>query len=548
MTSSIRAYQLPIAESWSPADQFLVQQEGSVRRMVGSLLNQLTDYQYGSELIANADFSNGTNDWIATRASLSVVDGVLVITDSTGDYNYPGTRQVVSVTPGSHYEVRATLIPISMTGEIFVEIRMGSDNNGPTYAETSDTVNPLDVCFTITPTASTMNVLLGAADSTACVFGVRNVSIREITNLPQHLRPIPINKPALSGLSKPSQGEWVSFTEVPDAEILRLANIKTGYSNTAQFNADETKVLLNGDGYPYSVYNVPAGTLFRGSIAGGNIAYHTLSYWDSIDPDIIWGQGDALSSICKYNVVADTVQTIPIAGSFDSVLLGKYEGSMSNDGRWLAIVCNKTGQDPQIAVFDTSNNSVAGSISIDYSFDNCRMSASGKYLLVMSTQGGDQGTKVYDRATLSFLRKIGRVTHSDVGYRSDGTEVLLEQDGDRNLVSIDLRDGSSRVEVRRNAMTWSNHVSTRNILRKGYGYISMFYNEDDERTLYNEIFAVKLDGRQLIERYGQAMFPATDGYDYEAHACASPTGKYVVFNSGWGSTSPIDSYLLRLSS
>jgi Tol biopolymer transport system component len=66
-------------------------------------------------------------------------------------------------------------------------------------------------------------------------------------------------------------------------------------------------------------------------------------------------------------------------------------------------------------------------------------------------------------------------------------------------------------------------------------------------ALSGEIYAIRLDGSQMVERYGRHHTNNTD-YDAAAFASPSPDGKRIMFRSNWGSKSgrPVGAYVIDI--
>ena len=86
-------------------------------------------------------------------------------------------------------------------------------------------------------------------------------------------------------------------------------------------------------------------------------------------------------------------------------------------------------------------------------------------------------------------------------------------------------------------------VEDRNTKRPGWGVVGT--NNSTSFVLSGEIYALKMDGSQAIERYAHHRSVQTD---YEAAPFASPSwdGKRIIFRSNWGNTSgrPVGAYVI----
>ena len=66
-----------------------------------------------------------------------------------------------------------------------------------------------------------------------------------------------------------------------------------------------------------------------------------------------------------------------------------------------------------------------------------------------------------------------------------------------------------------------------------------------ESLLSGEIYAIRLDGSQTVERHGRHRTNDSD-YDAAPFASPSPDGKRIMFRSNWGNASvrPVGAYVI----
>lgn len=370
--------------------------------------------------------------------------------------------------------------------------------------------------------------------------------------------PTDTSPPPLSQ-TKPTKGVPVPFGDY-ETVIVRLTDDGKlhGYSTQPAFNADQTKVFLTG--YPYRIVDL-LGNQVGDLITGGDIDYMQLAFWDPVNPNLLWGSHDSGSSVCCFDISAseDAFTSWLLPGGYDETIIGGGEGCISNDGRYIPLISTKGGN-AYVTVWDALEEEVEGTLTLtgwDFrdDIDNVLISQSGQYLIVASQRSGARGHRIYDRATLAYLRSYygggsldasnGIAGHADVGYRSGGGECLFTQNDNGDIVTVLLSDASERVEIESWMLAYNMHFSCRNIKRPGYGYVSMHSDSDQSHEeLYRQVFAIKLDGNGQIEIFGEAMFnESADSYDWQAHACASPYGDIVVMGSVWQGSSP-DTYIM----
>lgn len=346
--------------------------------------------------------------------------------------------------------------------------------------------------------------------------------------------------------SQPALATPVQFGSL-DTVVVRVTNDSEAhrYATLQAFNADQTKLLL---------YSSILDTSDWSALQSGIDKNMVLQFWDPVDANAIWGHQDWSNQIGRWDITGSPVDFFPIpppsGSAYTSVVIGENEGSISNDGRYIPVVCRRGDGNVYVAVWDTVEEEVEGTLVLTgwsvggSGLDNALISQSGTYLIVTSHKSGEEGHLVYDRATLTFLYRYDGngygASHADCGYRSNGDECLVRAArSDTRLVSVRLSDGNVQDEVAWNLFNGSFHVSCRNIKRPGYAYISGYYNPDSSTyRYYREVYAIPLDGTGKIERFGQAMFPAESAYELEAKATVSPYGDIVLMSSGWGTTTP----------
>jgi hypothetical protein len=100
-----------------------------------------------------------------------------------------------------------------------------------------------------------------------------------------------------------------------------------------------------------------------------------------------------------------------------------------------------------------------------------------------------------------------------------------------NVVKVRLRDGT--VTPLTDGINESSvyHVSTRNLDRPGWAYVSWF--KERGTRFSDEIMAVKLDGSQSVERLCHIHSADAGCYRCEAHPVPSRDGTRVLFASNW---------------
>jgi len=277
--------------------------------------------------------------------------------------------------------------------------------------------------------------------------------------------------------------------------------------------------------------------------------------------------------------------------------IGSAEGNPSNDGRFAALgnntamfVVDMDPQPPYAAypsvrigpVYTFPPESLNASAPGSWTIDNLMISSSGRYVDVKFGSADDCGTydfhrvfevdpgtlalKPHNMATSSLRccvfqsRPNGWIfplKHADMASDPfDNNEDVIvggnscEASALGKVLKVRLRDGAVTQLTSGIDESSVYHVSTRNLDRPGWAYVSWF--KEDGRRFSDEIIAVKLDGSQSVERLCH-VHSAYDGcYRCEAHPVPSRDGTRVLFASNWaqdcgpgcGSSADIKDYIV----
>ena len=134
----------------------------------------LTKVGYGSELVTNGDFSDGSTGWTASSATLSVVSGRLQVVATSA---YGGFNQIIPVNPNTFVEYSFDIAAGS--GQIVAQVY--DESYGTllhNYSITAGTSQTTTVSFS-TQSFSSIRILIRSV--TASTFTVGSLSMREVT-------------------------------------------------------------------------------------------------------------------------------------------------------------------------------------------------------------------------------------------------------------------------------------------------------------------------------------------------------------------------------
>jgi hypothetical protein len=269
------------------------------------------------------------------------------------------------------------------------------------------------------------------------------------------------------------------------------------------------------------------------------------------------------ASVKRWNVRTNVVTTLFTASGY-SAADWSWEGDMSTDARYVAIRATRAADGKRVG-FRADLVTGAKGPDIDFAAngitdpDVVSVSANGTYVVVTGQIPGagtccggvTDATKVFAAATGAFtgqyFSEYGRPSHYDHAVDASGNEVIVgvskSAPNEGRVIMRRLVDGVVTVLDQGG---YAAHTSARNTARPGWAYVTHSYNGPNWPPYRDEILAVKLDGSQTIERYGN-MHSLNSGGDYDAepHAVPAPDGRRVIFASAWEAAGvrPVHTYV-----
>jgi len=321
------------------------------------------------------------------------------------------------------------------------------------------------------------------------------------------------------------------------------------YAKEPVWNADQSLMVLR-------VMDSPGGPLFldgntyqplfrRGSVPG------TFGpKWHPTNPDLMV-YINANGSVGLWNVRTQATSLVYSTSAYNNASPGAGEGNVSANG-YMVVQANRNADGHKVAyAVDVTSGARGGDIDLTNAgvsaVDWVSVSQLGGYVVVDGTiDGAGQRVKAWNRATgaQTAYWPTNPMGHFDLGVNAAGREVAFGAASGgaypTRFVTLDLGNGT--VAPMSPATSWDWHASTRNTRRQGWGYAST--NNLTSFVLSGEIYALKLDGSQSVERYGHFRSNQTD-YEAAPFPSPSPDGKRIVFRSNWGASSgrPVQTYV-----
>ena len=268
-------------------------------------------------------------------------------------------------------------------------------------------------------------------------------------------------------------------------------------------------------------------------------------------------------TIRRWNVRTGALATLFTASGYSAADYS-VEGDLSTDARYVAIRATRVADGKRVG-FRADLVSGAKGPDIDFAAngitdpDVVSVSANGTYVVVTGQIPGagtccggvTDATKVFAAATGAFtgqyFSEYGRPSHYDHAVDASGNEVIVgvskSAPNEGRVIMRRLVDGVVTVLDQGG---YAAHTSARNTGRPGWAYVTHSYNGPNWPPYRDEILAVKLDGSQTIERYGNMHSMNSGGdYDAEPHAVPAPDGRRVIFASAWEAAGvrPVHTYV-----
>jgi hypothetical protein len=339
------------------------------------------------------------------------------------------------------------------------------------------------------------------------------------------------------------------------------------YSTNQAWNSDGTRMVLGMN--PFEAYFVDGKTFEYQFTRTTGMPY--APKWSNFDPELMYGISFPNGATCcqtptfgKYFPASNTWQPLHTFPEFTDMAVGGGKGNLSNDDRYAPLHARKPSDPPApelgrtVVIWDTVTNTEVGRKNFPYKVGWAAMSPSGNYVVVSTVPPpGTPKYEIYDKQMdLQQILTVHAGGHADIGYDSAGREVILSATTGTYpaLQTTGLADGVSQQQLPKpgepsvtKSIANNIHISCRNILRPGYCYISGYaiapppnVSPPHDAFLFHEVFALKLDGSGLVERYSQdfaANWPILGGpvLDYVRSSMVTPNsdGSLVLFASDW---------------
>ncbi len=319
------------------------------------------------------------------------------------------------------------------------------------------------------------------------------------------------------------------------------------------FNADKltessiTKGLTTSEAF--AKLGSPVGNTFKWSHVNPNIFY-TLQGQNRADNKFTFTKNTIDGDAVTHEVIFDFQKE-----RFEKVLLGNGEGHIdrydknvlfvgkkADNDHVFALLCNIQKPEDECKIKEIEE-STWGSVYIKDSqgtyneralFDWIDISPNGNHIVVNKTVNGaefvnkkldsvETAIYLYDMNFENEEKLTNLAGHGDIGLAENGDRVYVQFEWKKGgIIAYNLDAPADKRETKLlSGYHGGGHISCQNFNRPGWCYVS------SSQEGYNEVFALKLDGSETVNRFVQAR--STSG----PYAGVSPDGKRVVFVSNW---------------
>jgi hypothetical protein len=362
-------------------------------------------------------------------------------------------------------------------------------------------------------------------------------------------------------------------------------NNEKPHSTTQVWNANNTLIRLG-----YRIYD--ANDFTETEITKNHTIRETMHEikWSSFEPNVFYGIDERDDRFVFVRAIVDiqngTIEyrdlpdAVFMKSEYDELTMGKGGGNLDYQDNYVVFAGRKKDTNRvTLILYHLQNNygtrfyktestvttsmkwyveDENGNFSTDTSEENqmfrwASISALGHRVVVCyRTENNDaqQNTiELYDKR-FNHLRRIAEQGYTgDLGVNADGKEVYVqfgfgtvEGEDNRGIWLYRLDDSVSKLRLLPDNYEGGS-VSCRNFKRPGWCYLDTRYQRNGKGV--REVFALKLDGSQTVERFAQTH--SSDENALYVRVNVNPDGTRVLFDSDWGDTNAtIDTYHVKV--
>ena len=323
-------------------------------------------------------------------------------------------------------------------------------------------------------------------------------------------------------------------TRIADRDVFGTSSnrIRHNYSLDQAWNSDGSLIKLSG--YPAAIIDAETFEFLYWS----NIP--SYGRWSNTQPNIIYGSSG--NRFVSHDINSNSTTTLRTFSEFQSIDFGYGKGNQDNNDRYVGLI-GQNGPSRTLIVYDIQNNEIVSTKLLSSS--NIKwftVSQSGDYAVLgwnSDGTGPTQGIKSFNLLFENERHIVNSTPHGDIGFDAYGNEVFVgygdqsQWDADHSLFMVRLDGGgvTNLFPYVNGLGIWGGHISTRNINRPGWAYVSEHCCSNNP-VAPRELFAIKLDNSGTIERYGKHHSSPTSYY-HQAQLVPNRDGTKLMFASNW---------------
>jgi len=346
----------------------------------------------------------------------------------------------------------------------------------------------------------------------------------------------------------------VTLTRISDNSVFGLSNgqARHRYSKRPAWNANETRMdvgnkVLDGSNYDILVNFIPLSS---------------ARSWSYTDPNMMFGIAyDPKPNVfTRWNANTGELQALRVFSEYDQCSMGSGEGSLSNDDRYVALVCHGGSRGvEEVLSYDIRNDEILGRVATRSDYNWASVSSSGSYIVVENNASGSSDRQLvrYDLDMQNRTILTDKRHHGDMGVDNNGDDVYVMINWDY-ISYIRLKDGARvrlGVSNATSVLAGHGHISCRATQRPGWCYVSSYEesrvgafrlgieNETPIGTTFNGL--PLFQGVAEFELWGYHRSSGSS-YDVQAKASVSPSGRKIVVTSDIYGRGEINDYVLAI--
>ncbi|MGY0392434.1 T9SS type A sorting domain-containing protein [Bizionia sp. KMM 8389] len=326
------------------------------------------------------------------------------------------------------------------------------------------------------------------------------------------------------------------ITRVSDQNVMGVSGqrLRHNYSRDQTWNSNETLIKLAG--YPAAILD---GETYEFLYWSDIPSY---GRWSNLQPNIMYGTDG--NTFVSHDVNTNSRTVLHRFNEYESVNFGFGEGNQDKNDRYVGLI-GRNGNNSTLLVYDIQNDIVTGTKYIGGNgneLDWFSVSQLGGFAVAQYKDNGTgetAGIKSYAINMTNEQHIYHNTEHGDLGVDAHGNEVIVEYGGESEwnanyslyMARLDGGGVTKLFPYINGRGIWGGHISTQNINRPGWAYISEQCCPNNP-VAPSEIFAIKLDDSGIIERYGKHN-SAPSSYLHETQVVPNRNGTKMVFASNW---------------